>query len=973
MPEEKYLNYKFMEEAKITEIDSIGQILIHEKSGARVVLVENEDDNKVFSIVFRTPPEDSTGLPHILEHSVLCGSRKFPSKEPFVELAKGSLNTFLNAMTFPDKTMYPVASKNEKDFFNLMDVYLDAVFFPNIYKYPEIFKQEGWHYEIIQEGSPRLEISGVVYNEMKGAYSTPEELLFRKVQETLYPDTPYANDSGGDPDKIPELTYDRFINFHKKYYHPSNSYIYVYGNVDRKKLLDFLDKEYLSKFNKEDINSSIPIQGPIGTLQEYEYLYPISKEESEIDKTYFSLNFSIGTAIDPVLSMAFTIIEYLLLETPASPLKSALIKEGIGKDVFGTFESSLLQPHLSIVVKNSNIDKKDSFKKIVFDTLNSLVEKGIDKKLIEASINILEFKLREADYRGLPKGLVYHIKMMESWLYDHDPFIHLRYENHLKEVKRALKENYFEDLIKKYLLQSNHSTLITIKPDKNILEEKEKRLREKLDSYFNSLTDEEKEKIKDETDKLKLRQITPDPPEILEKIPILSIDDIDKKAEELPIEVDNEKRITLLYHHIFTSGIAYFNMFFDSTAVPQENIPYISLLSQVLTKLSTKNFSYGDLSNEININTGGIRFSSDAFGDKENDSIYYPKLVVKSKALINKFSNLQQILKEIIFYTEFKEKGRLREVIQEARSRLEMSIYELGHNVASNRLLSYFSSFGKYMEVLNGLSYYWFIRDIEENYDSKFDEISEKLIDTSARIFNFDNMMLSITSDRKDIDKLSNQIRKFIIEFPSKGYSKNTYNFKLKADNEGLMTPGNVQYVAKGYNYKRLGYEYNGGLIVLRTIASLDYLWNLVRVQGGAYGSFARFGRNGNMYFCSYRDPNLEETLKVYDETHEYLRKFNPTSREMTKYIIGTISKLDHPLTPSMKGEVATTRFISGVSYDDVQKERDEVLSTDVKTIRNFADVIRDTMKNGYYCVLGNENKISANKKMFGKLIKVFK
>jgi len=973
MAEEKYTGYEFKDETGINEIDSKGEVLIHKKSGARIVLVNNNDDNKVFSIAFKTPPEDSTGLPHILEHSVLCGSRKFPSKEPFVELAKGSLNTFLNAMTFPDKTMYPVASRNEKDFFNLMDVYLDAVFFPNIYKYPEIFKQEGWHYEIVDGDHPRLEISGVVYNEMKGAYSTPEELLMRKVQETLYPNTPYAHDSGGDPEKIPELTYERFIEFHKRYYHPSNAYIYAYGNINKIRFLDFIDREYLSNFDREYIKSDIPPQNPLGSLREYEFLYPISKGESELDKTYFSLNFSIGTATDPVLTMAFSIIEYLLLETPASPLKNALIKEGIGKDVFGVYESSLLQPHFSIVIKNSNEDKKTGFKRVVFDTLNNLVKNGIDKKLIEASINIFEFKLREADYRGLPKGLVYHIKMMESWLYDGDPFIHLRYDSHLKEVKRALKDNYFEELIKKYILESNHSTLLTIKPDKDILKEKEKKLRERLDRYFESLTKDEKKKIKEETKRLKIRQITPDPPEILEKIPILSINDIDKEAESLPLEVNKEKETTQLYHPIFTSGIIYFNLLFDTTAVNQDDIPYISLLSQILTRVSTENYSYGDLSNEINVYTGGISIVADAFGSKDDDAIYYPKLVVKSKSLVDKFPDLIRILREIIFKTRYNEKDRIKEIVQEARSRLEMSIYELGHNIASGRLLSYFSPFGKYMETLSGLSYYWFVRDLEENYDSKYEILSNKLTDVAERIFNLNNLILSITADRKDIDRISNQMRSFKEDFPINKIEKNSYSFKLTPNNEGLMTPGNVQYVAKGYNFKRLGYKYSGHLMVLRTIASLDYLWNRVRVQGGAYGSFARFGRNGNMYFCSYRDPNLEETLKVYDEMGRYLNEFNPNNREMTKYIIGTVSKLDHPLTPSMKGEIATTRYISGITQDDVQKERDEILGTGIKSIRNFSDMVRDTMKNGYYCVLGNENKISANSKIFGKLIKVFK
>ena len=967
------MGYEIIDEKSVNEIKSDGIVLNHIRSGAKIILMNNEDDNKVFSISFRTPPSDSTGTPHILEHSVLCGSRKFPSKEPFVELAKGSLNTFLNAMTFSDKTMYPVASRNEKDFFNLMDVYLDAVFYPNIYRYPEIFKQEGWHYEIINEGGKsRLEISGVVYNEMKGAYSTPEELLLRKIQETLYPDTPYRFDSGGDPDRIPELTYEKFIEFHKKFYHPSNSYIYAYGNFNSEKLLDFLDREYLSNFSRYDVDSTIPGQKPTGRMRKFEYLYPVSENEDIKDKTYLSMNFVVGDSKDPVLNLAFNIIEYLLLETPASPLKNALIKEGIGKDVFGVIETSIMQPFLSVVVKNSNEDKKEKFRDVVFKTLSELVNNGIDKKLIEASINILEFRLREADYRGLPKGLVYHIKMMESWLYDADPFIHLGYEKHLKEVKRALKENYFEELIKKYMLQSNHSTFITVKPDRDILRQKEEKLRKKLDEYYSSLTEDEKKTIVEEAERLKRRQLTPDPPEVLEKIPILSIDDIDKKAEKLPIEVNSYENTTVLYHPIFTSDIVYFNVFFDTSVVEQEDIPYLTLLSQILTRVSTEKYHYGDLSNEININTGGINFSADAFGHKDDDSIYYPKMVLKSKSVLSKFGKLLNILNEIVFHTRFDEKDRLKEIIQESRSRMEMGIYELGHNIASSRLLSYFSPFGRYVESLSGISYYWFIKEIEENYDNRFDELSNKLSTLSNRIFNLNNLIVSITTDSKDLSKIEKQFKSFIDDFPAEKFKSNVYKFDFTESNEGLLTPANVQYVAKGYNFRRLGYEYNGSLIVLRIIASLDYLWNKVRVRGGAYGSFARFGRNGNMYLCSYRDPNLRETLEVYDKMGEYLNNFNPNDREMTKYIIGTISKLDHPLTPSMKGELASTRFISGITHDDIQRERDEVLSTSRETIRSFRGLIEDTMKHGYYCVLGNENKIRENREIFSKLINVF-
>ncbi len=967
------LGYNQIEESKIEEINSAGVLINHIKSGAKIVIMKNEDDNKVFSISFKTPPFDSKGTPHILEHSVLCGSRKFPSKEPFVELAKGSLNTFLNAMTFSDKTMYPVASKNEKDFFNLMDVYLDAVFYPNIYSKPEIFKQEGWHYEIVKEGrESRLEISGVVYNEMKGAYSTPEELLVRKNQESLFPDTTYRYDSGGDPDRIPDLTYEEFINFHKRYYHPSNSFIFIYGDIDVQKVLKFLDKEYLSHFSRTDIDSTIEIQQPLGNIKYLKYLYPISETEDSKNKTYLSLNYAIGLSKDPILNLAFSIIEYLLLETPASPLKNALIKEGIGKDVFGVIETSIMQPYMSIVVKNSDEDKSEKFKDVVYNTLKKLVKDGIDKKLVEASINIFEFKLREADYRGLPKGLVYHIKMMESWLYDSDPFIHLRYDQHLNEIKRALTENYFEQLIDRYILNSNHVTFVTVKPDKAILKEKEKKLRQKLDEYFTKLSKEDKNKIIKEAEELKKRQLTPDPPEVLEKIPILSINDINKEAERLPIEIDKDTVGTFLMHPIFTSNIAYLNIFFDSTVANVDEIPYLSLLSTILTKVSTENYSYGELSNEININTGGISISSDAIGDKEDDTVYYPKLILKSKVTIKKFGKLLDLLKEIIFKTKFDEKERIREIIQESRSRLEMGIFEFGHNIVSNRLLSYFSPLGMYMEIMSGLSYYWFIRDLEKNFDKNFENVSIILKRLAEKLFTSNGIIVSITADTADLKKVIPDLKSFISNLSDEKIEKYKYKFNFNKPNEGLLSPANVQFVAKGYNFKRIGYKYSGGLMVLRIIASLDYLWNKIRVRGGAYGSFARFGRNGNMYFCSYRDPNLKETLEVYNGIKDYLEKFDPTDREMTKYIIGTISKLDHPLTPSMKGELASTRYISGITHEDIQREREEVLSTDKNTIKSFKNLVGDTMEKGYCCVLGNENKIRENKDVFDKLVNVF-
>lgn len=966
-----YYGFKLLSQRKIDEINSTARVFSHVKSGARLFSLENDDDNKVFSISFRTPPKDSTGTPHILEHSVLCGSRKFPTKEPFVELAKGSLNTFLNALTFSDKTMYPVASKNDKDFYNLMDVYLDAVFYPNIYKYPEIFMQEGWHYEL-DDSEGDMTYKGVVYNEMKGAFSAPESILFRKIQESLYPDTPYGVESGGDPDVIPKLSLEEFLAFHKKYYHPSNSYIYLYGNGNTLEQMKFIDENYLRYFDKADIDSGIPVQEAFKEMKEVDMQYPISPDEDDVDKTFLSMNFSTGRSTVPDTYLALEILEYLLLETPASPLKKALIEADLGKDVFGQYDNSILQPVFSIVVKNSNQDKKDEFKNVVLNTLRRLVEKGIDKKLIEAAINKIEFELREAEGRGMPKGLLYGIRCMDSWLYGADPSIHLEYEPVLKEIKSALTTDYFERLIEKYLLNNPHCSLIMLKPEKGLAERKAREVRDKLARYKSSLNPGEIQRIIDRTRKLKERQAALDSPEDLRKIPLLDIKDIEPKAKKLELVEEYEHDVKILYHPAFTNRIGYINLFFDSSSVPVELLPYVGLLSDVLGKVSTESLNYADLSNEININTGGIDFISDAYTVNMDPKKYYPKFIIRSKALVEKVKNLFEIVSQIIRSSSFEDERRLKEIIQETRSQLEMRVFDRGHVVAARRLYSYFSSSGYYLELVSGLAYYKFIKGLEKDFDSKLEEVRTNLKRVSDHIFNTDNLILGVTCDRSDYDGVKQCLSSLFRGLNSTKQNGGEYDFELSPRNEGLLTPGKVQYVAKGYNFIKLGYTYSGTLQVLRTITAYDYLWGRVRVRGGAYGAFNRFDRNGDMYFVSYRDPNLKETVAVYDGTSNFVKNFTTDDREMVKYIIGTISRVDSPLTPSMEGEVAVENYIRNITYEDIQKERDEILSTKQEDIKSLAGLISDVMKQSYICVLGSEEKIKENSDMFSNMINVF-
>ncbi len=852
-----------------------------------------------------------------------------------------------------------------------MDVYLDAVFYPNLARYPEIFMQEGWHYELDSADNP-ITFKGVVYNEMKGVFSNPEAVLFKNVLESLFPDTTYGYESGGDPDIIPDLTFEKFVSFYRRYYHPSNCYIFLYGDLDITAYLKFLDTNYLNEFDRSEINSKIELQTQFRKRREVLATYPILPHEEKKDKTYFSLNWVIDHATNPELVLAFTILEYLLLETPAAPLKVALQNALIGKDVLGQFEGAILQPILSVVLKNSNKDRKEKFESVVFETLNNLVSKGIDKKQIEAAINIHEFKLREADFRGFPKGLVYCMSVMGSWLYDGDPFMHLEYERSLKKVKRALKNDYFERMIEQYLIQNSHQSLVVVEPEKGLAERMAQEVQEKLDQYKEGLEVKQIREIISKTSDLKRRQRIPDKPEDLEKIPLLSLGDIDPKSEKLPLEELGKDGVKILSHPIFTSGIAYVDLLFDTSSVPQKDLPYISLLTQILAKVSTGKYFYADLSNHILIHTGGIRFSTETFSDKDNDSIYYPKLMVRSKSLVSKLPELCNVLGEIMGNTRYDETKRFREIIQETKSRFEMSLYDRGHFITAGRLLSYFSPSAQYSEMLGGISFFHFVCELEREFDKRADEVINKLREIAQNIFSRKDLMVSVTAARDDLKNFMGNFPRILNYLNDGEGPKASYSFNHSSKNEGLLTPGKVQYVAKGFNFKKLGFDYSGSLQVLRTIASLDYLWNRIRVQGGAYGSFARFSRDGNMYFCSYRDPNLAETLEVYDKADEYFRSFNIGDREITKYVIGTISKLDHPLTPSMKGEVATERYLQNSTHEDVQQLRDEILRTGSKDIRNSADLIRESMKKDYICVLGNEGKIRENSALFDNLINVF-
>ena len=959
--------FRLLKQQTVPEIDAKGYAFVHEKSGARLFFLENDDDNKVFSISFRTTPADDTGVAHIVEHSVLCGSRKYPLKEPFVELVKGSMNTFLNAMTFPDKTMYPVASRNDKDFQNLMDVYLDAVFYPVMKETPEIFQQEGWHYEIESAAEP-LRYSGGVYNEMKGALSSPDDVLENKVMLSLYPDTTYGFESGGDPDAIPTLTYEGFCAFHSRYYHPSNSYIYLYGALDIEEKLAYLDREYLSSFNRIEPHSEIALQTPFGEMVRQEAAYSISEGEKESEKTFLALSWLVGEADDAEAMLALDILQHALLQTEAAPLKKALMDAKIGKDVSSSFEDALRQPYMSLIVTGSEAERADELCSLTEKELRRLVEGGIDKTLLEASINRLEFKVREADFGTSPKGLVYNIKIMNSWLYDADPALYLYYEELFQRMREGLKGRYFEEVLEKRLLKNTHRSLVVLKPSKTLSAERDKALAEALEKKKQSFTSEEIEGIVEMNKRLKERQESPETPEALATIPLLALSDIRREVEKLPLVEREIEGCKTLFSDVFTNKIAYINLWFDAQGVPQEHIPYLYLLTGLLDAVDTESHTYAELSNISNLHTGGISYENSAIARTGEPDSCLPLFRVRARAFVRKLPELFSFLAEVLTESKFTDKKRLEELCGQCRAVLEARVMSASQRSMAARIASYLSPAGAYNEQAM-LSFYSFVADITDHFDERFEELSRTLASLLPLVFTQGGLTIGVTLSEDEYGAFAEEAQKFCCRLPQEKAKPQRYSFDVRAKNEGLLSSSRVQYVGKAANFLRLGFSYTGSMDVLETILRYDYFWTKIRVQGGAYGAFTQISRVGTLFFSSYRDPNLKETLDVFDKTADYLASFDVSDREMVKFIIGTISTLDVPLTPQLKGSVAQDRFFRQLTDADRQKTRDEILATRQEDIRALAAVVDACMKENILCVFGNEEKLKENAGLFGSLL----
>ena len=964
MKTENLKAYRKIEQRYSEDLKSETYLLEHIKSGARVLVLENDDENKVFYIGFRTPPEDSTGVAHILEHSVLCGSEAFPLKDPFIELAKGSLNTFLNAMTYPDKTVYPVASCNDQDFKNLMHVYMDAVLHPNIYREEKIFRQEGWHYETDEEDN--IVINGVVYNEMKGAFSSPDEVLNRETFSSLYPDTTYGVESGGDPADIPKLTYEAFLDFHRRYYHPVNSYIYLYGNADMEERLRWLDENYLSAYEKITLESRPATQKPFDKVREIRKEYPVAAEDKGEKQTYLSYNTTIGTVDDPMLYIAFQMIDYALVTAEGTPLRKALMQAGIGTEIYSSYENGIWQPFFSIVAKNAEEADKERFVKIIRDTLTQVIRDGFDENALMACINGMEFHFREGDTGRYPKGLLYGLKALDSWLYDDKkPLIHLEPLTLFKELRERIGSSYYTDLVKKYLLDNTHGTILVLAPSAGLTGKRDAELAESLKKYKESLSAEEFSKLKKDAEELKAYQEAEDDEELKKCLPLLKRSDL--RREILPVinEETELAGVPTLFHEIDTNGILYLSLLFDVEKMPRALYPYMGLLLRVFAAVDTENYSYEQLGYEIDKKTGNISLSTLAAMPYDRKDEYRTFVTLSMSCLRSAIGDGTELMSEMMYRTCLEDKARLKEIIAESRSRMAGSMMSGGHNVAAARAKSYHSKFGLLREQTGGVDFFRFLEDAEEHFDEKADELIEGLKKILRFIFRSDNLMIDVCGSREELDALRPFVGKLTEGLQDGEVEKEDVELLPEKKNEGFTYPGQVQYVCRSGSYGAHGFEYTGALNVLKTILSYGYLWNEVRVKGGAYGCIVRFTPYGDGCFVSYRDPHLKNTVEVFEKIVDFTRAFKADEKEMTRYIIGTLSETDIPLFPRGKGQRSLQMWLEHETAEHRQHCRDQVLDADQESIRALAEYVEAILSDDAFCVVGNEEKLKADSGMF--------
>ncbi|MCK6539552.1 MAG: insulinase family protein, partial [Anaerolineales bacterium] len=922
-------------------------------TGARLLSVINDDENKVFSINFRTPPRDSTGAAHILEHSVLNGSEKYPVKEPFVELVKGSLATFINAFTYPDKTCYPVASQNLQDFYNLIDVYMDAVFHPLISE--QTLMQEGWHFELNDPSEP-LAYKGVVFNEMKGAYSSPDGLLETKVINSLFPKHVYGVDSGGDPRHIPDLTYEDFKAFHASYYHPSNSFIFFYGNDDPEKRLELMEG-YLKPYKKIRVKSQIPLKKPFKRAKKAQYAYDAGQDTDVKKKHYLTVNWVLPDTSDPVMNFSLRILGHILIGTPASPLKKALLDSGLGEDLAGIgLEADVRQIVFSTGLKGTRARDAKKIEELIFTTLESLVRDGIDPDMIAAALNTVEFQLRENNTGAFPRGIALMLRALSTWLYDDDPFKLLAFESPLEAIKARLTNDnrYFEKLIETHLLENQHRTTLRLKPDPEFGRRFDEEEKTRLAKIRESLTEEQLAQIVETTRQLRKRQETPDSPEALATLPTLKLSDLEKQSKTIPIEVMEEQDSKVLYHDLSTNGIVYLDLGFDLHALPRDLFPFAEVFGRALLEMGTETEDYVKLSQRIGKSTGGIAstsVSATVIGSGES----VVKLLLRGKATMAQSAELLNILKDILLTTRFDNKERLKQIVLEERAGLESMLVPRGHIFTNKRLHAQFSEAGWAQDQISGIGYLFALRELEKAIDKKWSSVLEKM--EAMR-----DALVNVTVDSTNWNAFKPQLNVFLNALPLKDLQLSAFDFKPSTQKEGLTIPAQVNYVGKAANLYDLGYEYDGSAEVVIGYLRMAYLWEKIRVQGGAYGAFSIFDdATGVFTFLSYRDPNVAATIENYDRAGAFLKSLDSSrlnDNELTKAIIAAIGDMDAYQLPDAKGYTSMMRYLTGRTDGMRQKIREEVLSTNGEDFIAFGEALERAAQSEAVAVMGSQSAL---------------
>ncbi len=949
--------FELQREDFIPELDTKVWIYRHVKSGAEFMSLSNDDENKVFGITFRTPPPDSTGIAHIMEHCVLGGSRKYQVKEPFLELVKGSLNTFINAFTASDWTTYPVASTNHQDFYNLVDVYLDAVFYPLIT--PHHLDQEGWHYELTDENDP-LTYKGVVFNEMKGAYSSPDQVFGRYNQRSLFEGHVYGRDSGGDPTKIPELTYQQFKQFHEKYYHPANARIFFYGDDDPGERLRILDK-YLDDFSVLTVDSSIPLAERYEAPRHYSYPYSVDGEDIT-GKGRVQLNWLLPEGHDPDLTMSLSVLSYALVSTPASPLRKALIDSGLGEEITGGgLSGNLREMSFGIGLKGINIDDAEKVESLILATLNQLAQSGLEKEMVDAALNTIEFTLRENNTGNFPRGLGLMLAALGTWLYDQDPLAMLYYEAPLKQLTENLESDptFLQKLIQEYLVDNPHRTTVLLEPDPDLAQMLQKEEGQRLELARQGMQAADLQAIIDNSLALKKLQETPDSPEALASIPRLTLDDLDRKSKIIPIQVETEASAQIISHDLFTNGIVYLDAGFDLHSLPVDLLPYVNLFGASLTKMGTETQDFVRLTQRIRSKTGGVWHSS-LSSSKKNSPDTAAFLFLRGKATVAQTDDLLSIFRDVLLTANLDNQARFRQIVLEAKAGEEAGLVQAGHAVVRSRLSSHLNEAAWVSEQMGGLSYLFFLNRLLAEIDSEWEGVLQQLEAVREALIQRGSMIINVTLDEAGFQKIRPSILSFLDSIPSPRGSLVSWSPKLSPLNEGLTIPAQVNYVGKGANIYDLGYELNGSVTVISNLLRTTWLWEKIRVQGGAYGAGCSLNQYSGIFsYFSYRDPNLKDTLTVYDQTADYLRNLNLHEDELLKSIIGAIGEVDAYQLPDAKGYTSLMRHLLDVTDESRQKYREEILTTKVSDFQAFAGALDKVKDGGTVAILGSAEAVN--------------